>query len=56
MTRRQNRIGESMALLPDGDTGPSILGETRRQINGVAFTAPLVNAAPSQHDTDIKGY
>ena len=31
MTRRQNRIGESMALLPDGDTRPSILGETRTE-------------------------
>jgi hypothetical protein len=55
MTRRQNRIGESMALLPDGDTGPSILGETRGQITSLRCTARSVDAATSHNHTDIKG-
>jgi hypothetical protein len=51
MTRRQNRIGESMALLPDGDTQPSILGETRPQINDAPSIAPLMGAPPHHYIT-----
>jgi hypothetical protein len=54
MTRRQNRIGESMALLPDGDTGSSILGETRLRIDIASCKASQVDATPHQNDTATK--
>lgn len=44
-----------MALLPDGDTGPSILGDTRGHITSLRSTAPPVDAATSDNHTDIKG-
>jgi hypothetical protein len=37
MTRRQNRIGEWIALLPDGDTEPSIVGDTQAQLDSSAL-------------------
>jgi hypothetical protein len=55
MTRRQNRIGESIGLLPDGDTGPSILGDTRQRTNIASATAPLADAAQSHNHIDTKG-
>jgi hypothetical protein len=41
-----------MALLPDGDTGPSILGDTRQRNDTTSSTAPQMEATPhSDHDT-----
>jgi hypothetical protein len=42
MTRHQNRIGESMELLPDGDTEPPILGETQPQTNSASSITSLM--------------
>jgi hypothetical protein len=55
MTRRQNRIGESMSLLPDGDTGPSVLNETRQRAVNESHLADVSTTSTKKNDTATKG-
>jgi hypothetical protein len=55
MTRRQNRIGESMGLLPDGDTEPSIVDDTQTTHQERVFHRNADGSAPPHHDIAIKG-
>jgi hypothetical protein len=54
MTRDQNRIGESMGLLPDGDTDPPIVDDTQTTDQQRA-PSHHDGSAPPHLDTAIKG-
>jgi hypothetical protein len=55
MTRDQNRIGESMGLLPDGDTDPPIVDDTQTTDQQRVRHRITDGFAPPHHDTAIKG-
>ncbi len=49
MTRRQNRIAASLGLLPDGDTGHFLLGDTRQHDRSTG-------CGRHHYDIEVKGY
>jgi hypothetical protein len=55
MTRDQNRIGESVGLLPDGDTDPPIVDDTQSTDQQRVRHRITDGSSPPLHDTAIKG-